>query len=437
MKLLPALALVPVLTVSASAQAHWPHWRGPLGTGEAPDGNPPLEWSEGENVRWKVEVPGRGKGTPIVWGDHVFVLTAVPVGEPVELDDAGDGGRRRRGVQPNQRQRFVVQARSRADGAVVWEDVANELLPHEGTHGDGSWAAASAVTDGETLLAHFGSRGLYAYGLDGEKRWEVQLGQMETRNSFGEGSSPALYEDTVVVQWDHEGPSFIVALDAATGEERWRRERDEPTSWATPVVCEVDGEPQVITSGTLIRSYDLASGELLWACDAEMTKNAVPTPIHREGIAYVTSGFRGAALVALRLEGARGELEDTDAVLWHFDEDTPYVPSPLLAGRYLCYLKSNNGVLSVQDVETGERVFGPERLQAVANVYASPVAARGRLYLVGRDGEVEVRALDGEFGVLATNRLPDAFDASPAIAERELYLRGESYLWCLAADDEG
>ena len=430
MKLALLAVLVPALSTSAAAQAHWPHWRGPLQTGESPNGNPPIEWSADQNVRWKVEVPGSGKGTPIVYGDHLFVLTAVSVGDGPP--PAPSGGRMSR-IDPSQKQRFVVQARSRKDGSVVWEHAANELVPHEGTHGDGSWAAASAVTDGEILLAHFGSRGLFAYTLGGTPLWEVQLGEMQTRKSFGEGSTPALYEDSVVVQWDHEGPSFIVALDADTGEERWRQERDEVTSWATPIVAEVDGKPQVIASGTLIRGYDLESGELLWTCDVDMTKNAVPTPIHREGIAYITSGFRGSALVAIELAGARGEIADSDNVLWSWSGDTPYVPSALLSGDYLVFTKSNTGILSVHDVNKGERVFGPERLETVANVYASPVAAAGRMYLVGRDGEVEVRALEGGFEVLATNTLEDAFDASPAIAEDELYLRGESYLWCIAS----
>jgi len=432
MKLALATLLVPVLATSLSAQAHWSHWRGPLGTGVSPDGDPPLEFGEDENVRWKVAIPGRGKGTPIVHGEHVFVLTAVGVGEPAE-EDSDDGGWMRE-ISATQPQRFLVQARRRSDGAVAWEHVANELVPHEGTHGDGSWASASAVTDGEILLAHFGSRGLFAYTLKGTPLWEVQLGEMKTRRGFGEGSSPALYEDWVIVQWDHEGPSFVVALDAETGEERWRQERDEPTSWATPIVVDVDGEAQVVTSGTLIRGYALEDGELLWECDVDMTKNAIPTPIHRDGVAYLTSGFRGSALVAIELAGARGELEGTDAVLWRHEGDTPYVPTPLLHDGHLFYTKSNSGVLSVQDVETGERIFGPERLQSVANVYASPVAAAGRLYVAGRDGEVEVRALDGEFGVLATNRLDEGFDASPAIAESELYLRGEQHLYCIAEE---
>ncbi len=434
----------------ASEAGSWPQWRGPLGTGEAPDADPPIRWSADENVRWKVEIPGRGKSTPIILGDRVYVLTSVGVGDEVvapdpdgDAEDGGGrgqgrrgGGSRSRGIKPTQKQQFIVIALDRADGATAWTAIAHEKLPHEGTHQDGSWASASALTDGEALYTSFGSAGLFAFDLDGKKIWERQLGEMRTRNGFGEGSSPAVHGETLVVQWDHEGDSFIVALDKKTGEEKWRRERDEITSWATPLIVEVDGKAQVITNATSrIRAYDLASGDVVWEC-AGMTTNVIPSPVHADGVVYLMSGFRGAALVAIRLAGAKGDVTDTDAVVWSHDKDTPYVPSPLLYRGRLYFLKSNNGILSCFDVESGESEFGPTRLETISNVYASPVAAAGRIYLVGRDGEVEVLEHGPEYKTLARFTMDDGFDASPAIVGDELYLRGRNHVYCIVEDEK-
>jgi outer membrane protein assembly factor BamB len=364
-----------------------------------------------------------------VWGEHVFVLTAVPAGA-IGDEELEDGGK----IQPDEPQRFTVMALKREDGSVAWQHVAREGVPHEGTHGDATWASASALTDGELLFAYFGSNGLFAYDLAGEPLWERQLGLMQTRNGFGEGASPAVHGDTLVVQWDHEGPSFLVALDRRTGEERWKRDRDEPTSWATPVIVEVNGKPQVLTSGTnRIRSYDLASGEEVWSAEG-LTTNAIPTPVVVDGVAYFMSGFRGAELRAVRLADAKGEITDSDAILWQAGENTPYVPSPLATDGTLYFYKSNSGILSALDMETGETRYGPERLETVQNVYASPVAAAGRIYLLDREGTAEVLASGPELKVLARNRLDDHFDASPALVGDELYLRGKQHLYCLASE---
>jgi len=399
-----------------------------------------VTWSEEENVRWKVEIPGQGKSTPVIWGERLYLTTAEQIGEPVEVEPEPEPSGRRggrghmRGVKPTHVMRFQLLALNREDGSVAWRATATEKLPGEGTHRDGTWASGSAVTDGERIIAHFGSQGIFAFDMQGKKLWEKQLGQMSTRASFGEGTSPALYGDSVVVQWDHEGPSFIVVLEAATGEERWRRERDEVTSWATPLVVEVDGRPQVIANGTeRMRAYDLETGKTVWELGG-MTTNAIPTPVYSGGVAYLMSGFRGSAAVAIRLSGARGDLTDSEHVLWRFERDTPYVPSPLLVEGELYFLKSNSGILTVLDIEQGEKLLGPQRLPRVANVYASPVSAAGRVYLVGRDGETEVLELGGERRFLATNLLDERFDASPALAGGELYLRGEKFLYCLAEE---
>jgi outer membrane protein assembly factor BamB len=429
---LSLLAATP--TTPKATDRFWPQWRGPLATGEAPLANPPLEWSEEKNVRWKVEVPGRGQSSPVVWNDLVFVTTAVPVakaeGPKAEAPKAAppapaDGPPV---VKPDGNVEFAVQAHNRSDGKVRWRRVVKELLPHEGTHKDGSYASGSALTDGERLYVFFGSRGLYTLDLAGKVLWEKQLGLMQTRMGFGEGSSPALYGDTLVVNWDHEGQDFVVALDKKTGNELWRTGRDEPTSWATPIVVAAGGKPQVITSATnRVRSYDLASGKLLWEASG-MTANVIPSPVSAGGMVYVTSGFRGNALLAVRLADAQGDITGKPAIAWSYDKDTPYVPSPLLYKDALYFMKSNSAVLTRIDVATGKPSY-TQRLDRLTNVYASPVAAAGRVYVVGRDGMAAVLDAGPEAKVLATNTLGDGFDASPALVDDEMYLRGQKYLY--------
>ncbi len=415
-------------------EKYWPQWRGPSATGVALHANPPLQWNETKNIRWKIEVPGKGLSSPIVWGDHVFITTAIPAARNVAPASPAAEGSSRRGIAATDVLKFVLLALSRRDGSVVWQRTAAEALPHEGTHTDGSWASNSPVTDGELIIASFGSRGLFCYDLQGKPIWQKDLGDMSTRLGFGEGSSPALHGNTLVVNWDHEGQSFIVALDKRTGKELWKADRDEQTSWATPLVVIHEGQPQVIVPATnRVRSYDLTSGEVVWECGG-MTANVIPSPVTTEGMVYVTSGFRGSALLAIRLEGAKGDLSNSASVVWKYDQDTPYVPSPLLYDNKLYFLKVNTGVLSCFNAKTGEPFYSRQRLENVANVYASPVGAAGRVYLVGRDGTAMVIKNSPSFEVLATNKLEDDIDASPAVVDNELYLRGRRFLYCIVEE---
>ncbi len=428
------LALVAGLDIAVvtAAEQNWPAWRGPLANGVAPGANPPVEWSESSNVVWKVPVPGRGTSTPILWGDQVFLLTAIPEGAEAAAPTEGreGAGRSGRGETPSQAQRFTVIAVGRDDGKVRWQQTARVQVPHEGHHKDHGFASASPVTDGRVLIASFGSFGLFAYDLKGKLLWEKDLGDMRTRNSFGEGSSPALHGTTVVVLWDHEGEDFIVALDTRDGRELWRQRRDEPTGWSTPLIVEQGGKPQVVVNGTnKVRAYDLATGSLLWECSGQ-TANAIPTPVADEGRVIVMSGFRGSALQVIRLGGS-GDLTGTDAIVWSHNKGTPYVPSPLLYGSRLYFLSGNTAMLSIFDARTGKPEVEMERLDGITGVYASPVGAAGRVYLAGRDGGVVVLKEGPKVEVLATNRLEDGFDASPAAVGNRLYLRGRASLYCL------
>ena len=437
MKTLAVCLLAALLTSSNKTptdyEKNWPQWRGPHATGVATHANPPLEWSETKNLRWKIAVPGNGLSSPIVWGDRVFITTAIATEHSAapETPSAGEG--RRRGIAPAGKLKFVLLAIARRDGKILWERTALETTPHEGTHNDGSWASNSAITDGEHVIAHFGSRGIFCYDMHGKLVWQKDLGDMTTRNGFGEGSSPALHGNTLVINWDHEGESFIVALDKRNGKELWRATRDEVTSWSTPlIVTPAAGVVQGIVSATnRVRAYDLTNGAVLWETGG-MTVNAIPSPVAAEGMVYVTSGFRGSALRAIRFAEAKGDITGSPAVVWKYDQDTPYVPSPVLYGDKIYFLKVNSGILSCLNTKTGEVHYGPQRLEEIANIYASPVAAAERVYLTSRDGMTLVLKHGAAFAVLARNKLEDDIDASPALVDREIYLRGRKFLYCIA-----
>lgn len=437
--------LIPTFLILAAvmpddAEKNWPQWRGPYGNGIA-NGNPPVEWSENKNIKWKIEIPGLGHSTPIVWENQIFVLTAID-GEKVDTppsqanqNQRGRRGGRRgwmRGNQPDKKIKYTILSINRDDGKINWQKTSREEVPHQGTHNTASWASNSGVTDGKHVWAYYGSRGLYCYDMKGNLQWEKDLGDMQKRLGFGEGSSPALYNDKIVINWDHEGDSFITALDKNTGKEIWRTNRDESTTWSSPYVVEHNGTAQVIVNATgRISSYNLDTGKLIWECGG-MTMNAIPMPVSIDGIVYVTTGFRGSALVAIRLDGAKGDITNTDAVIWTYDRDTPYTPSPLAYKNNLYILKVNSEILSCFNAKTGETLFTQKRLDGIKGMYSSPVAANDRIYFAGRNGVTSVLKYGPTFEILSTNTLDDNFDASPVIVGNDLYLRGHKYLYSIS-----
>jgi outer membrane protein assembly factor BamB len=412
-----------------TAEKYWPQWRGPYATGVSKTADPPVEWSETKNIRWKVEIPGRGSGTPVIWGDKVFVLSAVPVGVDTAASHQARGG-----TQPRLPHKFVVMALDRKTGKVIWERTAREHTPHEGSHPQwGTYASSSAMTDGQHVYAYFDSFGLYAYDMDGKPLWEKDLGDKKMRMEFGEGQTPVLHGSRIVVQWDHQGQSFIAALDKLTGAEVWRTDRQEIDSWGTPLVVEHAGGAQVIaTAMNKVRGYDLETGRLVWEGPG-LTMNPIPSAVYEDGLVIATSGFRGNALRAIRLADAKGDITGTPAVAWSLDHDTPYVPSPLLYDGVLYLLKSNSGILSTYDAKTGRPHYQLQRLDGVPNVFASPVGAKGRVYFAGQEGTTLVIKHGPAYEVLAKNTLDDGFNASPALVDTELYLRGARYLYSIAA----
>jgi len=324
---------------------------------------------------------------------------------------------------------FALVALSKSTGAVQWRRVLRTELPAEGRHPTNTYASASPSTDGEHIIAFFGSRGLYGLTMDGRVLWERDFGDMDTRNGWGEASSPTLFRDRVIVTWDHEGDSFIAALDKRTGKELWRRARKEPTTWATPLVVPVGNRVQVITNGTeRVRAYDFDTGADIWDGPG-LTFNSIPSPVYANGFAFLTSGFQGSVLLAVDLTKARGRIDSSPALAWRRDRDTPYVSSPLVYKGSVYLFKALLGILTVLDERTGAVRYGPTRLPDIPDLYASPLAAADRVYVAGRDGAIVVLSHGAEFKTLAVNMLDDGFDASPAAVGDDLFLRGRKSLY--------
>jgi len=427
------------LTAALDVADNWPTWRGPTPNGIALKGDPPTEWSETRNVKWKVEIDGSSTSTPIIWGDKLFIQTASPSAEepkPAAPEATAEGRRRRgppRGPTPTVPWKFNVVCLDRNTGEVIWEKTAREEIPHEGHHATGSFASYSPVTDGEKLWASFGSRGLHCYDLDGNQQWSADLDQMKIRMRFGEGSSPALAGDAVIVVQDHEGQSKIVAFNKDTGEIIWERDRQEMTSWTTPLVIEHEGKLQIIANATRrIQSYDAETGDVIWECGG-MTVNSIPTPVHGFGNVYCTSGFRGSALKAIEL-GHTGDLTDTDAIKWEVGEGTPYVPSPVLYDDKIYVTSGNKPVISCYNAETGEPYYVEQKIDGLSTLYASPVGAGGHVYIADRKGNFAVLEHGDDYKVIANNALDDVFDASPVVIGDVLYLKGLKSIYCIASE---
>ncbi len=472
---------------AAKALKNWHQWRGPHGDGSARDSNPPTEWSTTKNVKWKVAVPGKGSSSPIIWEDKVYLMTAIEVetaaavepptasglvaeaqqirGSTNRSSTAGQRGRvappaiataevdgrvqdqdRQQGRQggrgrgPGGRgggrgqvevkpQQFVVLCYDRETGKELWRKVVTEALPHESGHGTNTFSAASPIVDGQRIYANFGSRGFYCLDMQGEILWEKDLGKMSTRNNFGEGSSASVHGNTVVIPWDHEGDSFIVALDAEDGAEKWRTDREERTTWATPLITEYNGRFQVVTNGSRVRSYDLETGKLIWECGGQ-AGNPIPSPVRHEDNVVCMTGYQGYAIVSMALDST-GDITKSQQVAWVGGGAAPYVPSPVLYDGLLYFLKSNNPIMVVRDVKTGEVLIDETRLPKMNVVYASPVAAGGKIYFSSREG-VTVVVKHGTDEILATNELGETIDASPAIVGDQMFIRGERHLYCIA-----
>jgi outer membrane protein assembly factor BamB len=424
------------LTTAGSA-ANWPQWRGPDGSGISTEKNLPAAWTPTTNIKWKAAIPGRGHSSPIVWGNRVFVTTAVEgdvvPGAKAAKHMLGD----KEFVHPDsigadRKHQFKVIALNRESGKLVWEVTAWEGTPYDNRHRKSSYAASTPATDGKMVYAFFGTEGLYAYDFNGKLAWKANLGNMANLG-MGTGTSPILFENLVIVQCDEDNGegSFIVALDKKTGKEAWRTPRKIQISWSTPLLVKTATRSELITSGTEhVISYDPATGKELWRHKG-LESNAIPSPVANNETVYLVAGFPAKIAMAIKLGGS-GDLTGTPNVPWKYAKGTAYVPSPILYGDYL-YLTTDRGILTCIDAKTGEVKYEGGRIPIPATFTASPVAFEGKILMTSEDGDTFIVKAGPKHEVLATNSVGEPVYASPAIADGRIFIRGEKNLYCIGS----
>ena len=424
--LLSALWLAPL---ASAAEGDWPRWRGPNDDGMA-RGDAPLRWSDTERIAWKAPVPGRGHSSPVVWGDRIFVTTAVPTGNASAAPAAAPSGRGSGGLLVEHK--FMLICYDRKTGKLLWEKVAKVATPHQGHHPQyGSFASNSPITDGKHVIAFFGSRGVYCYTLDGELVWQKDLPPLRMYNTFGEGAWPMLDGEKLIQVLDqHDGDSFLVAFEKSTGRELWRTPRDGRTNWSGAFITPVNGRKQIIISASReVCGYDLETGKKIWGATG-LGQNTIPAPVVDKNLVIVMSGFRDPNLLAIRL-GREGNLTGTDAIVWQNTRGNSYSASPVIHDGKL-YILTDSGMLSCYDAQTGKAHYQQARLPKPYNFKASPVGVNGKLYLAAEEGDVIVVKMGEQFEVLATNTLTDQFFVgTPAIQNGEIILRGQNTLFCV------
>jgi len=432
---LALIALFSLTTVGFAA--NWPQWRGPEGSGISNEKNLPAEWTPAKNIKWKTPIEGRGHSSSIVWGNKIFLTTAiqgevVPGAKAVKHTADGQEFLHPDSVGADHKHTFKVIALDRNSGKILWETVAWEGTPYDNRHRKSSYAASTPATDGKLVYAFFGTEGLYAYDFNGKLAWKAELGKLGTVG-MGTGTSPILYENLVIVQCDEENgeASFIVGLDKKTGKEVWRTPRKVQVSWSTPLLVRTPKRAELITSGTeFVISYDPATGKELWRHKG-VESNAIPSPVANNDMVFLVAGFPAKIAMAIKLGGS-GDLTGTPNVPWTYAKGTAYVPSPILYGDYL-YLTTDRGILTCIDAKTGEVKYEGGRIPIPATFTASPVAFEGKILLTSEDGDTFIVKAGPKHELLGTNSIGEAVYASPAIADGRIFIRGEKNLYCIGS----
>ncbi len=423
------------LTVGASTSANWPQWRGPDGLGISSEKNLPTEWGATRDIKWKTPIEGRAHSSPIVWGSRVFLTTAiegpiVPGARAVKHMDGDKEFVHPDSVGANRKHVFKVLALDRENGKILWQQTAFEGTPYDDRHRKSSYAASTPVTDGKHIYAFFGAEGLYAYDMKGRLAWKADLGKLGTVG-MGTGTSPVLYENLVIVQCDEENgeASFIVALDKKTGKQVWKMPRKVQVSWATPLLVRTARRAELVAVGNeTIISYDPATGKEFWRHKG-VGSNAIPSPVANGDTVFIVAGFPAKIAMAIPLGGS-GDLGDS--VTWKYEKGTAYVPSPILYGDNL-YLTTDRGILTCLDAKTGTLKYEGGRVPIPATFTASPVAFGDRLLLTSEDGDTFMVKAGAKHEVLGSNSVGEPVYASPAIADGNIFIRGEKNLYCIGS----
>ena len=427
----------------AAGTGHWPQFRGTAATGTAENQILPDTWNPatGANIVWRATIPGLAHSSPIVWGDVIFVTGAVSSEKNATFKPGlyGDGD----ASEDRSRHRWMLYAIDKRTGKIRWERTAIEGAPRNKRHIKSTYASSSPATDGRIVVAWFGSEGIHAYDFNGGKRWSVDLGRVDMgaydipSYEWGPASSPIIWNGMVIVQCDTQADSFLLALDAETGETVWKTDRKELPSWGTPTIVNTPAGPELVTNASnFVRGYDPRTGRELWQLGGS-SKITAPTPIFAGGLHIIASGRAPERPVFAVKPGARGNLtlskDDTanTHIAWSKTGRGSYMPTPL-AYRGLLYVLANNGVLDAYDLATGKEIYR-QRLPLVGSGFsASPVAADGRIYLSNEDGEMLVVEAGETFKHIGTNSMGETLMATPAISEGVMFVRGASTLFAIS-----
>lgn len=435
MTLAAAVVFLSSTTASTSA-GNWPQWRGPEGQGVSTETGLPVEWSATKNIKWKTAIAGRGHSSPIVWGNKIFLTTALD-GDVIPGAKAGVTHKLLDGtdfvhpdaVGADRKHTFKVICLDRESGKIVWERVAYEGAVADSRHKKASFASSTPATDGKYVFAFFGTEGLYAYDYQGKLVWKQNLGTLGTA-SVGYGVSPILYKNVVIMQCDDSGgKSFIAAFDKKTGKQAWRTERKVDVTWSSPVLVRAGDRTELVASAAeAIIAYDPATGKELWRHKG-LESNAVPTPVVSKDLVVVTSGAPRKIALGLKA-GGNGDVTGTSQLVWSYNKGTAYVPSPILYGDYL-YLMTGNGSISCLQARTGKVEYEGARVPKPTMFMASPVAYDGKILLTSEEGDTFVLKAGPKHEVLRTNSLGEPVYASPAIADGRIFIRGEQNIYCI------
>lgn len=432
----------PKLPPGAPNNGSWPSFRGPNASGVADGQHLPDRWNgtTGENILWHTPVPGLAHSSPVVWGDRVFVTSAISSRPNATFKPGlyGDGD----ASDDRSRHKWMLYALDKHTGRIVWERVAFEGEPGNKRHIKSTYASASPATDGRIVVAWFGSQGIYAYDVNGTPLWKVDLGRVDMgaydipSYEWGPASSPIIWNGLVLLQCDTQADSFVLALDAATGKTIWKTDRQELPSWGTPTVMTFGNQAELVTNAAnYIRGYDARTGQELWRLGGS-SKITAPTPIRANDLIIVASGRRPERPIFAIRPDARGDVtldknhSSSRAVAWSKSARGPYMPTPIAYGGIL-YSLNNDGVFDAYDVETGNEIYR-QRLDPIGSGFsASPVAADGRIYLSNEDGDMLVIEAGREFRLISTNRLGELVMATPALSDGVMYVRSSSSVFAI------
>jgi outer membrane protein assembly factor BamB len=434
-----------VLLASAAAMAgDWPQFRGPSASGIGDGAKPPVHWdaTKNTNIVWKTEIPGLSVSSPIVWGDRIFVTTAISsdAKQSVRVGLYGDTD----SVNDSSPHQWKLLALDKKTGKILWEQLAHQGTPKTKRHPKSSQASPTPVTDGKVVVAYFGSEGLFAYSMDGKLLWKKDVGLQnagwffDPDSEWGAASSPVIYKHTVILQCDRQKDSFIAAYDLKDGKELWRTARAEIPAWGSPTIVQGKDRAEVVTNAAkAIRGYDADTGKELWTLgpNSEVT---CTTPVSAHGLIFVTAGYPPVQPIYAIKVGSSGDLtlkdgkQSSDTIAWSAQRGGVYLPSPIVYGEHL-YTVNNNGILTAYEAKTGQRVY-QQRVGEGGAFTASPIAAAGKLYISTEDGDVFVVKAGPQYELIAKNPVGEAILATPALAGDLLIVRGAKHLFAIAED---